>query len=302
MRAPWLVCVLTLSACVSSGRVHQLETRMAAAEAAQAKGEFELRAALARVEAMLEAMAGTVRDATEVAERSAALEDQLDELSKQLAARPVAPPAPPARRGPDPDQTYGVPVTGYPVRGKATALVTIVRAGEYACPFCEKVRPTLDQIATTYGDKVRIVYRQYVVHPQVATYPAQAACAAHRQGKFWDMDKLLWDETFAKREFEPAQVDALAVRIGLDMRRYAADVGPCLTDVTRDQTELTKFGVGATPAFFINGRFLSGAQPFPAFAALIDEELVKAQAAVKRGVKPAKFYEQEIVKKGLPKL
>ena len=66
--------------------------------------------------------------------------------------------------------------------------------------------------------------------------------------------------------------------------------------------ELTKFGVGATPVFFINGRFLSGAQPFPAFAALIDEELAKAKAAVKAGTKPAKYYEQEIVKKGLPSL
>ena len=144
--------------------------------------------------------------------------------------------------------------------------------------------------------------RQFIVHPQHATYPAQAACAAHRQGKFWDLDRLLGEETCAKREFEPAKIDALAARVGLDLARYQADVVACQRDVARDQADLGKFGVAATPAFFINGRFLSGAQPFASFAALIDDELAKAEAAVKRGVKPGKYYEQEIVQKGLPKL
>ena len=302
MRAAWFVLVLSIAGCVSSGRMARLERRMAAAEAAQAKSEFELRAALARLETMLGSLAGSVDSASDAAAKADELRVQLEQLAAEVDAKDKAPPARPARAQPDPAKVYGVPVAGFPVKGKATALVTIVRAGEYACPYCDKVRATLDQVSATYGDQVRIVYRQFIVHPQVATYASQAACAANHPGKFWDLDALLWSDAFAKREFEPAQIDALASRVGLDMARYRADLATCLHEVGKDQTELAKFGVGATPAFFINGRFLSGAQPLPSFAALIDEELVKAKAAVKAGTKPAKYYEQEIVKKGLPSL
>lgn len=300
MRAAWLVGIVVLSACASNSRVARLEARIAAAEAAQARSEFELRASQARIEATLGTLASAVQAATDAVTRAAALEDELEQLARKVNQQPK--PAAPRRPGPDPSTTYGIPVTGHPVRGKATALVTIVRAGEYACPFCEKVRPTLDQLATTYGAKLRIVHRTFVVHPQLASYPAQAACAAHRQGKFFDLDKLLWDEAFANRTFDAAAIDALALRVGLDATRYRADVASCATEVARDQAELAKFGVSATPAFFINGRFLSGAQPVASFAAIIDDELAKAEAAVKRGVKPARYYEDEIVKKGKPAL
>ena len=302
MRAAWLVGIVVLSACASNSRVARLEARLAAAEAAQARSEFELRASQARIEATLGTLASAVQAATDAVTRAGDLEDDLENLARQVAQQPAAPAAPVRRSGPDPVATYGVPVTGHPVRGKATALVTIVRAGEYACPYCEKVRPTLDQLAATYGSKLRIVYRTFVVHPQLASYPAQAACAAHRQGKFFDLDKLLWDEAFAHRTFDTATIDALALRVGLDATRYRSDVSSCAAEVARDQAELTKFGVGATPVFFINGRYLAGAQPAAAFAAVIDDELAKAEAAVKRGVKPARYYEDEIVKKGKPAL
>lgn len=300
MRRSWTLVIIALSACVSSSRVARLEARISAAEAAQAKAEFELRASQARIEAMLEQLAGSVADAADAADRADELREKVDALTAGAGAARPAPP--PARPEPDPTKTYAVPVAGMPVKGKATALVTIVRAGEYACPFCERVRATLDQLQATYGDQVRIVYRQFVVHPTVATYAAQAACAANHQGKFWELDKLLWDEAFAKRAFEPVAIDALATRAGLDMGRYQADVGPCAAEVGKDQAEMARFGVDGTPAFFINGRYLAGAQPVQAFQAIIDEELTKAKAAVKRGVKPAKYYEQEIVKKGQPSL
>jgi hypothetical protein len=65
---------------------------------------------------------------------------------------------------------------------------------------------------------------------------------------------------------------------------------------------MTKFGVGATPTFFINGRYIAGAQPIENFAALIDEEMTKANAALKAGVKPEKLYDEEVVAKGLKEL
>ncbi|MEZ4400354.1 MAG: thioredoxin domain-containing protein [Kofleriaceae bacterium] len=300
MRTAWLPLIAALAGCATTGRVDRLEHRVAAAEEAQARSEFEARAAQARIEEMLGQLAAAVTKATEAGERAAALERQLDVVAQGV--RPPPPPqVPPARRGPDLALTYAVPVGDAPVRGKPTALVTIIRAGEYACPYCERVRDTLTEVSRLYGDKVRIVYKTFVVHPQVATYPAQAACAANRQGKFWQLDRLLWDEAYANRKFDPASIDALAAKAGLDPTRYQLDVaGPCVRIVADEMAELSKFAVTGTPAFFINGRFLSGAQPIEAFKALIDEELAKAQAAVKRGVKPAKYYQQEIVDKGLP--
>jgi protein-disulfide isomerase len=308
MRVFPLVVAISLAACAGNHN-KQLETRLAAVEAAQNKTDFEVRAALARLDATVLALAGKVGEVTDPTERVDELIEAIADVQRRLdaleAGKPPGAPVPPphVRREPDPTKVYGVPIAGSPVRGKPDALVTIVRAGEYACPYCERVRDTLDQLMTAYPDDVRIVYKQFIVHPQLAYAPAYGACAAHKQGKFWEMDKLLWEKTFANREFEPAQIEALASSLGLDMSRYRADVaGGCVKQVADEMALMTKFGVGATPVFFINGRYLAGAQPFDAFKTLIDEELAKAQAAVKKGTKKKKYYDQIVIKKGLPAL
>jgi len=209
----------------------------------------------------------------------------------------------PQRPQPDAAKTYAVPITGAPVKGSADALVTIVRAGEYACPYCEKTRATMDELAKRYGTKVRFVHLNFIVHPQTATDAARASCAAQRQGKFWELDELLWEKGFKTRQFEAAHLETLATEAGLDLDRYRADVaGPCPADIQREMAMLSALGVGATPAFFINGRFLSGAQPVASFQVLIDEELKVAEGRVKKGTKPKKYYEEWVVKKGLTKL
>jgi protein-disulfide isomerase len=301
MSRVWLVALLvTAAACASSARVARLERRLATAEATQAKSDFELRASQTRIEQLLERLAGAAERAAEASTRAAQLEDQLAALERRVATPPAPPPPRPAANRPDPTLTYAVPIGRGPVRGKPTALVTIIWAGEYACPYCEKVRPTIDQLVATYGDKLRVVHRSVIVHPQIATYAARAACAAHRQGKFFALDRELWDQAFANRRFAPAEIDQLAIGVGLAMARFRADVaGPCVAEVEADQAELARFGVNATPSFFINGRYLAGAQPLASFAALVDEELAKAEAAVSRGVKPARYYQQEILGKGL---
>ncbi len=299
MLRAWLLALLVTTACASNARVARLERRLATAEATQAKSDFELRAAQTRIEQLLERLAGAAERAAEASTRAAELEQQLASLERRVATPPPPPPRPTANR-PDPTLTYAVPVGRGPVRGKPTALVTLIWAGEYACPYCEKVRPTIDQLVATYGDKLRVVHRSVIVHPQIATYAARAACAAHRQGKFFALDRELWDQAFANRRFAPAEIDQLALGVGLAMARFRADVaGPCVAEVEADQAELARFGVNATPSFFINGRYLAGAQPFASFAALVDEELAKAEAAIKRGVKPARYYQQEILGKGL---
>ncbi len=235
---------------------------------------------------------------------------KLDEISKKLdkiQATGVGGAAPQPQRaqrpGPDPSKTYGYPVDDLPAVGNPNALVTVVKAYEYACPFCEKVRPTEDQLFKDYGDKVRIVYAPYVVHPQIATLPQQAACAGYKQGKFKEMNDLLWEKAFKTRQFEAANLEAIAKEAGLDMGKYAADMKDgCVAWVNAKQAIAGNFGVAATPAFFINGRFLSGAQPLPAFKALIDEELKKAEAAIAAGAPAGSYYKSVIVEKGLKKM
>src|SRR6188474_3016053 len=134
------------------------------------------------------------------------LERKIDELSKKvdaLAARPGgAAPQRPARAEPDRAKTYAVAIEGDPVDGPADAKVTLVKAYDYACPYCEKVRDTMEELRKKYGNDLRVVYKQLVVHPQTATAGALAVCAANKQGKFRQMDDLIWDKGFKARQFD----------------------------------------------------------------------------------------------------
>lgn len=139
-----------------------------------------------------------------------------------------------------------------------------------------------------------------MVHPQRATLPALAACAAQRQGKFKDMYKKI----FANYgQYTDAKMQEHATALGLDLDQFKRDMnGICKKEVQRDRAELARVGAGGTPAFFINGRFLGGNRPFPQFKQLIDEELKKAQARVAQGTKVEDYYNEFVLKKGLKAL
>jgi protein-disulfide isomerase len=290
------------ASCVSSGKYKALEKRVAQLEERETQRDLETHGTLLRIEAQLSALAagfGRLSDLgiVDLHAKLAQLEDQIE---KMAAARP---PARPSRPQPDPAKTYAVRVVDAPSRGASDALVTIVRAGEWACPFCEKTRPTIDQLLAEYGKDLRFVHRDFVVHPQIANDMAYAACAAHKQGRFWELDELLWEKAFKTRQFETSHLEELAVEAGVDMDRYRRDVaGDCPAELTSGMAELTALGVGATPAFFVNGRFLSGAQPIENFRRLIDEELALARKRVKKGTKQKRYYEEWVMKKGLTKL
>jgi protein-disulfide isomerase len=252
-----------------------------------------------------------LRHAVGGAPEIAALLEQMGALASRIAQledRGAGAPARPRRREPDPARIYGVPVGHSPVAGAANAKVTLVMAGEFACPFCRKAWDTVEELRKKYGADLRVVYKSFVVHPQRATVAAKAACAAQRQGKWHAMAELLWAKAFDAagendHAFEASNIDGLAAEARLDMKKYRADFdGACLTDVKAEQDEMTRFGVMATPTFFINGRYLAGAQPIEAFSTLIDEELAKANAAIQRGVRQDRYYDQEIVGKGLKDL
>lgn len=204
-------------------------------------------------------------------------------------------------RRPDPATVFSVPIDGDAVKGPATAKVTIVEGAEFACPYCLRVRTTLAQIEKAYGKDVRFVWKNFVVHPQYATEAALAGCAAQQQGKFWEMENAIWEAVWDAETLEPKDVsglqrdglEKLAEKLKLDVKKYQADVASqaCKDQIDRQERELARVGTRGTPAFYINGRYLSGAQPFEVFKRVIDEEIARADQALKSGMKPERYYE-----------
>ena len=159
------------------------------------------------------------------------------------------------------------------VRGRADAPVTIVEFADYQCPFCGRVEPTITELRKTYGDKIRFVYRHYPLpsHPNARPAAEAAQCAAE-QGQFWQYyEKLFADQTKLSDDGLKSSASAL----GMDMPRFTAcvDSHKYKDRVETDIRDGNDAGVSGTPAFFINGRMLTGAQPFDAFKRIIDEEL-----------------------------
>ena len=230
-----------------------------------------------------------------------ATNEKLDKIIAELAeikkgGGPGARPQRKQRPRPNPNDIFSVNVDGAPVTGSKDAKVTIVKAFEFACPFCERARPTMDTLLKDYGDDVRVVYKDYVVHPQSATIPAQAACAAHKQGKFKAMYDGIWDKGFkAGRNLSKDNMVKIAKGIGLDAGKFEKDMTACAAIVKKDQQELARVGVTGTPAFYINGRFLSGARPVANFKTIVDQELKKANDRISKGEATKKDYYQKFV-------
>jgi protein-disulfide isomerase len=166
-----------------------------------------------------------------------------------------------------------VEVGDAPIRGNPNAPVTVVEFSDFQCPFCARSRPTVARVREAYGDKVRWAFRHFPLdfHPQARKAGEAGACAAE-QGKFWQMH----DALFANPgKLQVPDLEATAKTLGLDTAAFdrCLDSGKYADRVERDVEAGSRYGVSGTPAFFINGRPLVGAQPFEAFQAVIDDEL-----------------------------
>jgi protein-disulfide isomerase len=205
------------------------------------------------------------------------LEQKLAAIQGDLAALKKAPPqaaaAQPRRRGPDPDKVYEVAVGKSPAKGPANAPVTIVEFSDFQCPYCSRVGPTLQKVLEDYPKDVRVVYKHYPLSFHKQALPAaKASAAAGRQGKFWEMHDLLFQN---QRELNEAAFKGYAQQLGLDVAQFEKDYASpgVAQEVEADMTLARSLGVTGTPGFFVNGRFLSGAQPYSAFKTKIDAEL-----------------------------
>jgi protein-disulfide isomerase len=165
---------------------------------------------------------------------------------------------------------------GFPTRGPANAPVTVVEFSDFECPFCGRVAPTIEKLKQTYGDKVRLVFRQFPLpmHPHAAK-AAEASLCARDQSKFWEMHDAMFGD---QHSLSVDQLKAKAKSIGLDTAQFdqCLDNGKYADAVKSDIKAGVIAGVSGTPAVFINGRFISGAQPYETFTKIIDEELAKS--------------------------
>jgi protein-disulfide isomerase len=165
-----------------------------------------------------------------------------------------------------------------PALGSASAPVTIVEFSDFQCPFCQRVAPTLKQVRETYGDKVRIVWKDFPltqIHPE-AFKAGEAAHCAGEQGKYWEYH----DRLFANQQaLKPADLKKYAADLGLDSAKFDACVDSSkYGERVRDGVaQGTRLGVNSTPTVYVNGRLLSGAQPYETFVTVIDEELSRSR-------------------------
>ena len=152
-----------------------------------------------------------------------------------------------------------------PSRGAPNARVTIVEFEDFQCPFCRKAQDTLQQVLLRYKDTVRFVHRDFPLQPLHPTSwkAHEAAHCAAEQGKFWEYRDLLYKNAPAA----PDQLITYASQLGLDSAVFKAcvDSSRFKAVVQIDEDEGDRLGVQGTPAFFINGRPLAGAQPKESF-------------------------------------
>jgi protein-disulfide isomerase len=161
-----------------------------------------------------------------------------------------------------------------PQRGPAAAPVTIVEFSDFECPYCGRFTPVLKQLQSAYPTQVRLVYEYFPlssIHPG-AQKAAEAAVCANNQGKFWEMHDTLFAE---QNSLDLGSLKEKARRLGLDTKQFddCLDSGAASATVAADVAAGQRLGIAATPASFVNGRFVDGAVTLEQMTALIDEEL-----------------------------
>jgi protein-disulfide isomerase len=193
----------------------------------------------------------------------------------------------------DTKTVFKVPLGQSPARGGAGALVTIVEFGDYECPYCAKVEPTLMAIREKYGEKVRLVWKDEPLpfHP-MAEPAAEAALEVRSElgdAAFWAMHDKLFEVQAGLTGDVLARV-AGEVGARADRVRRAVEAHAHAEAIHADEDVADDFQASGTPHFFINGRRLVGAQPQTTFEKVIDEEIQRAQALLAAGTPPASLY------------
>jgi len=175
-----------------------------------------------------------------------------------------------------------------PALGPKDAKVTVLHYIDYQCPYCSRIAPTMAQLREAYPNDVRVVIK---MHPlsfhQNAQIAAEAAMAAHAQGKFFEMhDRLFKNQQALTRD----NILKWAQEIGLDVPRFTKDLDDHVqaARIAKEAQEVEGIGATGTPASFVNGRYVSGAKPLDFFKGMVEEELGWARAGNRPAFKTGK--------------
>jgi protein-disulfide isomerase len=179
----------------------------------------------------------------------------------------------PTRYGPNPEDIKPMGCKG------DDCAITVVEYSEFQCPFCSRVVPDIKRVLTDYKGKIRWVMRDFPLSFHDRAKPAAiAAHCAGEQKKYWHMYNTLFNN---QRNLADSDLRAYAEQIGLNMSQY----DKCYKSPKAMEAKIDKnfqsgaaLGVTGTPAFFINGRRLSGAMPYSEFKRIIDQELASRKS------------------------
>jgi len=187
--------------------------------------------------------------------------------AKPVAAAKPSRPAPPAVVSFD-------DLDGKPAVGPKNAKVTLVEFSDFHCPFCARVSPTIEQLMKNYDGKIRRVWRHFPLSMhRGADRTHEASQCAFEQGKFWEYHDKLFQTLGGPRDDE--SLAQLAKQVGLNDGKFKK----CLSSgkykdlIQKEIARGSQAGVRGTPAFFVNGKLVSGAQPYANFDRLVQVEL-----------------------------
>ncbi len=171
-----------------------------------------------------------------------------------------------------------VETAGNPERGNPEAKVTVIEFSDFECPFCIRVQPTTQKLREKYQGKLRWVFKDFPLsfHPHAMDMHIGAKCVYRlNKDKYWEFFDKIFAQDRSPDLLTKEGTAKLAASLGTDMSRYdACTKDPSVASEIRESIKQGEaVGVSGTPAFFINGRMLSGAQPMSAFEEVIQQEL-----------------------------
>jgi protein-disulfide isomerase len=181
-----------------------------------------------------------------------------------------------------------IDLKGRPVRGNKQAKVTVVVYDDFQCPYCSAMHQTLNDVLKSYGDRIKVFYKDYPliqIHPWAERAAIDSGCLAKQSdGAYWDFaDYVHANPKQIQGEQRPlplqqAEVDKIALDTGKRHAVDAATLESCVkaqskTDLDASIKEAQDLGVEATPSIFVNGLKMDGALPENEFKKVLDKEL-----------------------------
>jgi protein-disulfide isomerase len=185
-----------------------------------------------------------------------------------------------------------IPLSGLPLRGPATARLTLLVFCDFQSPYCARAAENVAALRREYGDALRIQFR----HNTLPFYPdsqlaSEASAAAAEQGQFWRYHDALYAHQDA---LDRASLERYAQELGLDLARFrqSIDTEQARLKVDADNILSAQLGVRGGPVFYVNGRDLRGPVDRATLKKFLDEELAVADATLASGVAPKELYQR----------